>query len=160
PVADVAVVARDGRATDAHAGLAGVAGRARVAVGAGIARDRGRDAAEQRAAGILRADVEVVAARRRAGAAGAVDRVAGLLPVARVAVVAGGRGDAPERRAAGVRRAGRAVVAVGGLRRQARARHGIAPLGPVAEVAVVADRHAGDADVVLAGLDAVAGAPV
>src|SRR5439155_14786758 len=94
-VARIAVVARDGRPREAVAADADLAPVAHVGVDtvriAQATAGNGRVcAADRRDADVLRADGAVVAAGRCAGLA-AEERLAGLRPVARVAVVAGGR---------------------------------------------------------------------
>src|SRR5204863_486559 len=130
----VAVVAARRRAGDAGARLAGLEPVAGVPVGAGgPVRDRHVRAPHHGVAGVGGAGVAVVAARRRAGDAGA--RAAGLEPVAGVPVGAGGAVRDGRMRAPGNR-----IADVGGAR--------------VAVVAV--ERRPGHAGAVHAGLDAVA----
>src|SRR5207247_1336337 len=138
--AGVVVVAAEGRAGGAHAGLAGLHAVAEVAVRAGSpVRQRGVLTAGHRVARVGGAGVGVRAVEGRTRGAGA--RLAGLGPVAHVPVAARravrDREVATARdRVAAVRRARVAVVAV---ERGARGAHAqLAGLGPVADVPVAA----------------------
>src|SRR5262249_30577219 len=146
--AGVAVVAVERRPRGAGAGLTGLGPVADVAVEAQRPVGHGDvPAAERGIAAVGGADVVVVAVRRRGG--GAVAALAGLQPVARVAVAAGGAvrdrgGAAPRGRRTAVRRARIAVVAH--ERRAGRTGATLAGLRAVAEVPVAARGAVGHGD--------------